>query len=122
MDTSLEYVWTGELLKDEHMADSPHSWQATRIVSSLLLLADSLSSPPTNARLSDSRMVGSALGNLGNADVPWQRVISASGAISLRGEGGAGATAQAERLRAGASLLALATAVCKERVCILSQS
>lgn len=34
-------------------------------------------------------------------EVPWFRVLSASGAISDRGDGGAGATRQAERLRQG---------------------
>lgn len=34
-------------------------------------------------------------------DVPWQRVISSSGAISDRGDGGQGARRQADRLRQG---------------------
>ncbi len=45
-------------------------------------------------------MVGAALKFVGDASVPWQRVVSSSGAISERGDGGAGARRQAERLRA----------------------
>ncbi|CEH13234.1 6-O-methylguanine-DNA methyltransferase MGMT/MGT1, involved in DNA repair [Ceraceosorus bombacis] len=60
-----------------------------------------------------SRMVGTALALLGQEasldalpgeggghNVPWQRVISSSGLISLRGPGDVGASRQAERLRA----------------------
>ncbi|PWN53117.1 DNA binding methylated-DNA--cysteine S-methyltransferase [Violaceomyces palustris] len=47
---------------------------------------------------SHSRLVGSALKFLGDPSVPWQRVISSSGAISDRGDGGEGARRQAERL------------------------
>jgi methylated-DNA-protein-cysteine methyltransferase-like protein len=50
---------------------------------------------------SDSRLVGQALKFLQAEDVPWQRVVSSSGAISDRGDGGEGANRQAERLREG---------------------
>ncbi|PWN99999.1 DNA binding methylated-DNA--cysteine S-methyltransferase [Tilletiopsis washingtonensis] len=47
-----------------------------------------------------SRMVGAAMRLLGPSNaVPWQRVLSSSGAISPRGDDGGGARAQAERLR-----------------------
>lgn len=49
----------------------------------------------------DSRLVGQALKFLQADDVPWQRVISSSGAISERGDGGEGANRQAVRLREG---------------------
>jgi alkylated DNA nucleotide flippase Atl1 len=55
---------------------------------------------------SDSRLVGQALKFLQAEDVPWQRVISSSGVISDRGDGGEGATRQAERLRQGEVTLA----------------
>lgn len=48
-----------------------------------------------------SRMVGAALKFLQDPSVPWQRVISSSGAISDRGDGGEGANRQAQRLREG---------------------
>lgn len=48
-----------------------------------------------------SRMVGAALRFLQDESVPWQRVISSSGAISERGDGGEGARRQADRLRDG---------------------
>ncbi|UZJ54371.1 hypothetical protein CBS101457_003691 [Exobasidium rhododendri] len=48
---------------------------------------------------SHSRLVGQALKFLQADDVPWQRVISSSGAISDRGDGGEGAGRQADRLR-----------------------
>ncbi|KAN0062887.1 Alkyltransferase-like protein 1 [Thecaphora frezii] len=48
---------------------------------------------------SHSRLVGQALKFLGDATVPWQRVVSASGAISDRGDGGQGAARQAARLQ-----------------------
>jgi hypothetical protein len=45
-------------------------------------------------------MVGAAMRLLGPSNaVPWQRVLSSSGAISPRGDDGGGARAQAERLR-----------------------
>lgn len=45
---------------------------------------------------------GVGAGEPGEAgEVPWFRVLSASGAISDRGDGGAGAARQAERLRQG---------------------
>jgi alkylated DNA nucleotide flippase Atl1 len=46
-------------------------------------------------------MVGAALKFLQDPSVPWQRVISSSGAISDRGDGGEGANRQAQRLREG---------------------
>jgi alkylated DNA nucleotide flippase Atl1 len=49
----------------------------------------------------DSRLVGQALKFLQAEGVPWQRVISSSGAISDRGDGGEGANRQAVRLRLG---------------------
>ena len=55
----------------------------------------------TQSLLTDSRLVGQALKFLQADDVPWQRVISSSGAISDRGDGGAGARRQAERLIQG---------------------
>ncbi|PWY99375.1 DNA binding methylated-DNA--cysteine S-methyltransferase [Testicularia cyperi] len=45
-----------------------------------------------------SRLVGAALKFLQDDSVPWHRVISASGAISDRGDGGEGAARQAQRL------------------------
>lgn len=45
--------------------------------------------------------MGQALKFLQADDVPWQRVISSSGAISDRGDGGEGALRQADRLRQG---------------------
>lgn len=47
-----------------------------------------------------SRHVGQALKFLGDATVPWQRVIGASGAISSRGPGTDGAQQQAQALQA----------------------
>ncbi|GAC75614.1 6-O-methylguanine-DNA methyltransferase MGMT/MGT1 [Moesziomyces antarcticus T-34] len=45
-----------------------------------------------------SRLVGSALKFLQDPDVPWHRVISSSGAIADRGDGGEAAARQAHRL------------------------
>lgn len=44
-------------------------------------------------------MVGTALKYLQDDSVPWHRVVGAGGVISERGDGGAGARAQADRLR-----------------------
>ena len=44
-------------------------------------------------------MVGTALKFLQDDSVPWHRVVGAGGVISERGDGGAGAQTQAERLR-----------------------
>ena len=46
----------------------------------------------------DSRMVGAALKFLKNDRVPWHRVVRADGSIAERGDGGAGASRQAQRL------------------------
>lgn len=54
--------------------------------------------PP--ALTADSRSVGAALKFLQDDTVPWHRVIGSGGIISERGDGGAGAARQAERLRA----------------------
>lgn len=45
-----------------------------------------------------SRMVGAALKFLQNDRVPWHRVVRADGSIAERGDGGAGASRQAQRL------------------------
>ena len=47
----------------------------------------------------DSRMVGAALKFLQNDRVPWHRVVRADGSIAERGDGGAGASRQAQRLK-----------------------
>lgn len=44
-------------------------------------------------------MVGQALKFLQDDSVPWQRVVGSGGVISERGDGGAGAARQADRLR-----------------------
>lgn len=46
-----------------------------------------------------SRLVGSALKFLQDPSVPWHRVISSSGAIADRGDGGEAAARQAARLQ-----------------------
>ncbi|CDS01030.1 related to methylated-dna--protein-cysteine methyltransferase [Sporisorium scitamineum] len=48
---------------------------------------------------SHSRLVGSALKFLQDPTVPWHRVISSSGAIADRGDGGHAATRQAQLLQ-----------------------
>ncbi|KAE8270925.1 hypothetical protein A4X09_0g1407 [Tilletia walkeri] len=45
-------------------------------------------------------MVGAALKWLADDTVPWQRVIGAGGIISERGDGGQGASRQAQALQA----------------------
>lgn len=48
---------------------------------------------------SHSRLVGAALKFLQDPTVPWHRVISSSGAIADRGDGGEAAARQAQRLQ-----------------------
>lgn len=67
----------------------------------LKLLLASLSHLAGSFSFADSRLVGQALKFLQADDVPWQRVIASSGAISERGDGGEGANRQAVRLREG---------------------
>lgn len=47
----------------------------------------------------DSRMVGAALKFLQNDRIPWHRVVRADGGIAERGDGGAGASRQVQRLK-----------------------
>lgn len=55
--------------------------------------------PNRKCVLTDSRMVGAALKYVQDDSIPWHRVISSSGLISERGDGGAGAERQTEMLR-----------------------
>ena len=95
-----------------------HTYTFTVITSSapvsLLVTSQGLRHHPSNspgrvtsyghiARLtghpSHSRLVGSALKFLQDPTVPWHRVISASGAIADRGDGGSAAARQAQLLQ-----------------------